>query len=100
MTSQGKVESPSTAESSSRLSTPDDRGGAQRSTRSMPSCGRDVARASRDFTTAKAEGFLQRKFTQAFHAPFNVEEPIDDEERSLWWEATSLRGKQYTLLDG
>ena len=59
-----------------------------------------MARASRDFTAAEAEDFPQRKFTQAFDAPFNVEEAIDDEERALWWEATSLRGKQYTLPDG
>ena len=96
LTSQDTVESPSTLERSSRFPTPDDHG-AQRSTRSTPSCGRDVARASRDFFTAEADDFLQRKFTEAFDAPFNEEEPTDDEERSVWWEATTLRGKQCTL---
>ena len=47
-----------------------------------------------------AQDFLQRKFTQAFGAPFNVEENPVYVDRSLWWEATSLRGKQNALRDG
>ena len=46
-------------------------------------------------------GFLEMKFQDAFGASLvNSEGVPDSATRAIWWDAVSLRGKQYALPDG
>ena len=47
------------------------------------------------------QGFLERMFQEAFGAsPVNTEGGPDSATRAIWWDAVSLRGKQYARPDG